>query len=95
MSDQNADLVTPVTPAPLAPEVVAPEAQKDAPAPEVVAAEAQPAEPTEPPAPRKRQYIPCTGKQISTFLRAVELGMKDAHYASEGEVNEFTSSKGA
>lgn len=42
-------------------------------------------------APRVRQYIPTTGTQISKFIRAVQAGMKDAHYASEGEVEAFVA----
>jgi hypothetical protein len=41
------------------------------------------------PVPRVRQYIPCTGRQISRFIAAVDAGMQDAHYATEGEVEAF------
>jgi hypothetical protein len=41
------------------------------------------------PAPRVRQYIPCTGRQISRFIAAVDAGMQDAHYATEGDVEAF------
>jgi len=67
-----------------------------APAPEVPAGAVSPSEPipaVDPDAPRVRQYIPCTGQQIQTFLAAVSNGMKDAHYASEHEVNEFVNGK--
>lgn len=43
------------------------------------------------PAPRVRQYIPCTGPQISAFLAAVSNGMVDAHYATESEVDTFVA----
>lgn len=41
--------------------------------------------------PRVRQYIPCTGPQISAFLAAVSNGMVDAHYATESEVDAFVA----
>lgn len=62
------------------PEAIEPETVESEVAPEVELAE---------PAPRVRQYIPCTGRQISRFIAAVDAGMQDAHYASEGEVEAF------
>jgi hypothetical protein len=43
---------------------------------------------------RKRQYIPCTGAQISAFLKAARHGMKDAHYAAEAEVDAYVLAHG-
>jgi hypothetical protein len=63
--------------------------------PEVPAGAVSPSEPipavdaVDPSAPRVRQYVPCTGQQISKFLAAVNGGMKDAHYASEHDIDTF------
>jgi hypothetical protein len=47
-----------------------------------------------PPAPRVRKYTPCTGSQITTFLKAANAGMKEPHFASEDEVEAFVKERG-
>jgi hypothetical protein len=77
----------------------APEAQPDKPTPEqtvdlAISNAAAPVVIAEVVAERKRKYIPCTGSQITTFLKAANAGMKEPHFASEDEVEAFVKERG-